>query len=113
VVLLLLVSIKDLPIPLVANFIPEDVLTVISRGKNVKYMIPRGYPHYSGQVSIPRIPISHIKKIEPFFLNLRLNQRPLYPGLSLGNIFVKIGAGPFKVFESRNLQPIPFETSQE
>jgi len=74
-VVLLLVSIKDLPIPLVANFIPEDVLTVISPGKNVKYMIPGGYPHYSGQVSIPPISIFHIRIMECLFPKLRLKSR--------------------------------------
>ena len=99
-VLLLLVSIKDLPIPLVANLIPEDDLTVISPGKNVKYMSPRGRSRYFGHTPIPPISFSHIKKIDPFFNKLRLNQRALFPS-PLPGIFG---------FESTSRKHIPLET---
>jgi hypothetical protein len=44
---LLFVSTKTFEVLLVVNFILENILTVISPGKNVKYMIPWRYPRYS------------------------------------------------------------------
>ena len=62
---LLFVSKKDFKILLIVNFIPEDILTVVSPGKNVKYVIPRSYPRYSWHIPILSISISYAKKIEP------------------------------------------------
>ena len=62
---LLFVSIEDLKILLIVNFIPEDILTIVSSGQNVKYMAVWSYPRYSWHTKILSILISHVKKIEP------------------------------------------------
>jgi len=62
---LLFMSIKDFQTLLIVNFIPEYLLTVVSPGKNVKYMTPWRYPRYSWHIPILSISISHAKKMEP------------------------------------------------
>jgi len=64
------IPIYDLKILLIVNLVPKDILTIISSGENVKYMILWCYPGYSWHVSMLSTPISCVKKIEPspFFL---------------------------------------------
>lgn len=61
----LFISVKNLKIFLIIRFIPEDILPVISPGKNMKNIIPWGYPRYSWHISILSMLIFHVKKIEP------------------------------------------------
>jgi len=66
------IPIYDLKILLIVNFLSKDILTAVSSGKNVKYMIPWSYPGCSWHVSILSTPISCVKKIEPSQFRLQV-----------------------------------------
>jgi hypothetical protein len=71
--ILLFILIKDLTILFIVGLIPEDILAVVPAAKNVKYMIPGGYPRSSRHFPILPILIFHVNKIEPSPFTLLLH----------------------------------------